>query len=73
MRFIRYKWEKWKESELMVMDEEQQLRAERQNKLIPFHWEGKEQTHEASFKIGFILDLDEGTLNVLRMIDALEQ
>ena len=30
------------------------------------HWEGMEETREASFKIGFGLDLDEGTLDVYK-------
>jgi len=30
------------------------------------HWEGMEETREASFKIGFVLDLDEGTLDVYK-------
>ena len=31
-----------------------------------FHWEGREPTREVSFKIGMVLDLDEGTLDVYK-------
>ena len=31
-----------------------------------FHWEGMEETQTTSFKIGFVLDLDEGTLDVYK-------
>ena len=48
------------------MDEEQREQAQFQNRCIPFRWEGKERTHDTSFKIGMVLDLDEGTLGVFK-------
>ena len=55
------------------MDEEQRVRAEMRNEISAFSWEGMEQNDEPSFKIGFELDLDVGTLDVyIRMIDDLE-
>ena len=33
---------------------------------MPYNWEGQEETDEASFKIGMVLDLDEGTLDVYK-------
>jgi len=63
---IRKRWKEWEESELMAMDEEQREQAVRQNRCIPFDWEGKEETQETSFKIGMVLDLDEGTLDVYK-------
>lgn len=32
----------------------------------PFDWEGREPTKTTSFKIGMVLDLDEGTLDVYK-------
>ena len=63
---IRKRWKEWEESELLAMDEEQREQAERQNRCIPFDWKGKEETQETSFKIGMVLDLDEGTLDVYK-------
>jgi len=48
------------------MDEEQRVRAERRNEISAFRWEGMEQNDEPSFKIGFELDLDVGTLDVYK-------
>ena len=48
------------------MDEEQRVRAERRNEISAFNWEGMEQNDEPSFKIGFELDLDVGTLDVYK-------
>ena len=62
--FIRKRWKKWKESELAAMDVEQRLQAQRQNKTQKYQWEGMEWIRDASFKIGLVLDLDEGTLDV---------
>ena len=64
--YIRKRWKEWEESALAAMDEEQREQAERQNRCIPFDWEGKEETQETSFKIGLALDLDEGTLDVFK-------
>ena len=65
--FIRKKWKEWKESELAAMDEEQREQAKAENKNQSFRWEGGiEETQETSFKIGMILDLDEGTLVVYK-------
>ena len=63
---IRKRWKKWKKSELMAMDDEQRMQAVRQNRCCPFEWEGMEESHEASFKVGLILDLDVGTLDVFK-------
>jgi len=64
--FIRKRWKKWEYSELLAMDEEQRLQAERQNNPQNYQWEGMEWIREASFKIGLVLDLDEGTLDVYK-------
>ena len=64
--FIRKRWKLWKESELRAMDRERRLQAEEENELFGFDWAGEEETREASFKIGFALDLDEGTLDVYK-------
>ena len=53
-------------AELVDMDEEQREQAERQNRNQPFIWDGQEETKETSFKIGMVLDLDEGTLDVYK-------
>ena len=50
----------------MGMKEEQREQAELQNKCQRFDWEGMERAREASFKIGLVLDLDEGTLDVFK-------
>jgi len=62
----RKRWKKWKESELMAIDEEQRLLAERRSNCQTFHWEGMEGTQAKAFKIGMVLDLDEGTLEVYK-------
>jgi len=54
------------------MDEGQRWQAVEQNKCVQLDWEGMEEIEETSFKIGFVLDLDEGTLDVYKMIDVLE-
>lgn len=61
---IRERWKMWKESELMAMDREQLMEAEIQNMCRPKLL--MEETEEASFKIGMVLDLDEGTLDVYK-------
>ena len=48
---IRSRWKRWE-----TPDEE----------CKSFNWEGMEPTHERSYKIGFALDLDEGTLDVYK-------
>ena len=62
----RRRWKEWEETELLAMNEEQRAEAKRQSKNWPFGWEGREPTQEASFKIGMVLDLDEGTLDVYK-------
>jgi len=59
---IRRRWKEWKESELMGMDREQRFRSQIQ----AFNWEGQERTFDTSYKIGFVLDLDEGTLDAYK-------
>ena len=54
--YIRKRWKEREEGELMDMDEEQRLQD----------WEGMEPTDDRSFKIGMVLDLDEGTLDVVK-------
>ena len=64
---IRKRWKKWKESELMSMNVGKRLWARLQNNNQPWRWEGMEDTQDAlSFKIGMVLDLDEGTLDVYK-------
>jgi len=64
---LRRRWKQWKDSELLAMnDEEQREQAEMQNRICPFGWEGVEETEESSFKIGMVLDLDKGTLDVYK-------
>jgi len=63
---IHERWKQWEESELLAMDEEQRVRAEMRNEISAFNWEGMEQNDEPSFKIGFELDLDVGTLDVYK-------
>ena len=63
---IRKRWKEWEESELLAMDEGQRWHAVRENKCQPFSWEGEEQIFETSFKIGLVLDLYEGTLDVYK-------
>ena len=63
---IRRRWKQWTNAELVALDEEQHLRAMRQNRNQPFIWEGMEPTEDTSFKLGMILDLDEGTLDVYK-------
>lgn len=47
----RFKWERW--TDIHSRD-------------ITTHWEGMEGIRDTSFKVGFILDLDEGTLDVYK-------
>jgi len=63
---LRPRWKRWGKSELIVMDEEQRLQKKRQNENQSFSWEGQEQIRETSFKIGCVLDLNEGTLDVFK-------
>jgi len=64
---VRRRWKKWERSELMAMNEEQLLQARLQNKNQSFVWEGMEVIRdETSFKIEFVLNLDEGTLDVYK-------
>jgi len=65
---LRKRWKEWEDSELLALDDGQLELDECQR----FDWEGMEETEEASFKIGLELDLDEGTLDYIRMIDVLE-
>ena len=61
----RERWKKWKLSELNAMNEEQYFRAVKQNQCCSFlNWEGRGQIPDTPFKIGMVLDLDEGTLDV---------
>ena len=62
----RRRWKRWKESELAAMDEEQREQAKMQNKCEVLEWEGEERIRENHFKIGFVLDLDAGTLDVYK-------
>ena len=64
---LRRRWKQWKESELLAVEEEQREQAEQQTSLQPFNWEGQERIlQETNFKIGMVLDLDEGTLDVYK-------
>ena len=63
---IRRRWKQWKESELMDMDNGQRVRAKLQTRCVPSNWRGMEPTEDASFKIGLVLDLDQGTLDVYK-------
>ena len=60
---IRRRWKEWEESELAAMNQEQR---ERRSNCHAVGWEGMEETEEVSFKIGMVLDLDEGTLDVYK-------
>lgn len=63
----RERWKKWKDSELMAMDEgRERFLAEMQNQCNPIRWEGQEPSPTTNFKIGMVLDLDEGTLDVYK-------
>ena len=71
----KLRWKKWEESELAALaalDEEEATRKHLRNFVQPFDWEGKEETQETSFKIGMVLDLDEGTLDVSKNDQRLE-
>ena len=63
---IRKRWKMWKESELLAMYFEQREKAAELNCFQSFDWGGIEHNNEASYKIGMVLDLDEGTLNVYK-------
>ena len=64
---IRKRWKMWKESELLAMYYgEQRERVLEQNNFQSFDWGGIEHNNEASYKIGMVLDLDEGTLDVYK-------
>ena len=63
---IRERWKQWRDSELAAMDGEQRAEAELQNRCQRFNWEGQESIQETSFKIGMVLDLDKGTLDVYK-------
>ena len=64
--FLRERWRKWEGSVLMAMDEEHRLQAKMQNLLQNASQQMEPTQETASFKIGFILDLDEGTLDVYK-------
>ena len=64
--FIRKRWKRWTNVELAAMDGEQLEQAGRQNRTQRYQWEGMEWIREASYKIGLVLDLDEGTLDVYK-------
>jgi len=63
---IRRRWKKWKASELNAMNDGQRVQAVWQNGCDTSDWEGMERIRETSFKIGMVLDLDEGTLDVYK-------
>ena len=63
---VRRRWKKWERSELLAMDDEQREQAKMQNRCEAPDWEGREGGDESSFKIGLVLDLDEGTLDVYK-------
>ena len=63
---IRRRWKRWTKSELMVMNVGKRLQARLQNNIQRIDWEGMGPTHDNSFKIGMVLDLDEGTLDVYK-------
>jgi len=63
---IRKRWKMWKESELLAMYEDQREKVLEQNEFQSFDWGGIEHNNEASYKIGMVLDLDEGTLDVYK-------
>ena len=66
-QLIRRRWKKWNESEFMAMNEDTRIRAVMQTECFAKSgWEGMEVTHEAEFKIGLMLDLDAGTLDVYK-------
>jgi len=60
----RKRWKIWEESELMDMDGEQRMEAEIQNLCEPSLL--MEETEDVSFKIGMVLDFDEGTLDLYK-------
>ena len=61
----RKRWKIWEESELMRMNGEQRMKAEIQNLCEPSLLM-EEETEDASFKIGMVLDFDEGTLDLYK-------
>ena len=62
---IRERWKRYTNAELMAMNEEHHLRAVEQHQCVSFQWREMEGD-EASYKIGMVLDLDEGTLDVYK-------
>jgi len=63
---IRRRWKEWEDSELLAMNNGQRGHAVRQTRCEASDWEGMERIRETSFKIGFVLNLDEGTLEVYK-------
>ena len=63
---VRRRWRKCKKSELITMNIGQYLQAQRPSRSEILHWEGLEPIQVASFKVGMVLDLDEGTLDVYK-------
>jgi len=63
--FFRKKWKLDIESVVMANDVQRTM-AEFQNNMNYFDWEGQEPTEDASFKVGMVLDLDKGTLDVYK-------
>jgi len=63
---IRRRWKEWADSELLAMDEEQREQAVRQTRCEASDWEGMERIRETSYKIGFVLNLNAGTLDVYK-------
>jgi len=60
------RWKRWTNAELIAMDEEEETSNRSRNLCHPFVWEGQERIQENHFRIGFVLDLDEGTLDVYK-------
>jgi len=63
-RLIRHRWETWNES-MAVEDERRNELNKRRSQCLRL-LAGMEESHETSLKIGFVLDLDEGTLDAYK-------
>jgi len=64
---IRERWKKWEDSELLAMNEgRERLLSKMQNQCNPIQWEGQEPSPTTNFKIGLLLDLTKGTLDVYK-------
>ena len=62
---IRKRWKQWQWMPTELILNYDELDFDENSPLI-FDWEGQEETEESSFKIGMVLDLDEGTLDVYK-------